>query len=627
MDFFDQQDQARKKTTRLLALYALAVASIIIAIYLVLVFLIGSEWVTGEPGTQALWNPPLLGGVMLVILPLVLISSAFKVHQLSKGGSIVATSLGGRPLQPDTSDPNERKLLNVVEEMALASGIAVPQVYLLDNEKGINAFAAGFSTCDAVIGVTRGCIDTLTRDELQGVVAHEFSHIVNGDMRLNIKLMGILFGIIMLTVVGRIMLRSALYSSTTARRRSGQKGVNPIPFIGLALMIIGTIGVFFANLIKSAISRQREFLSDACAVQYTRNPSGLAGALKKIATVPIGANVRNAHASEASHLFFGSISRFSWGSLFSTHPPIQKRLQRLDASLKLDREQAKAVPTSSTAHPSGLSMLSADTSSFKASNAGTVNMQAANTIMKAIPEELYEQAHHPVGARALIYTLVWPKSHELEELAQEACSADPQALALISHIKSRMQDVPRFLYLPLADLTVSALRLLPKPQYETFKQTVEHLTHADEKISLFEFAMTHLLLRHVDTAFYPTAPSRVRQRTLEAIRSECQQVLAGLAAWGPQDDEASALSYQEGCKALGFSASTLDSETVTLEKISNALTQLSQASPSLKYRFIEACALCTLADGNVADDQGDLLRAIADAIDVPMPPLLDQKAA
>jgi len=280
MDFFGHQERARRHTSWLVALYALAVGCIIVAVYLVFAVALAANGDGDTP--SSLWDPTLFAGVAVAISALVFAGSFFKTMQLSKGGSVVATSLGGRLVAPNTRNGDERKLLNVVEEMALAAGIAVPQVYLLDGESGINAFAAGFSPRDAVIGVTRGCVETLTRDELQGVIAHEFSHIVNGDMRLNIRLMGILFGILMLTIVGRVLLRTAYFSGGGSSRGGKKQGGNPLPFIGLALMIIGYIGVFFANLIKSAISRQREYFSDASAVQYTRNPSGISGALKKI---------------------------------------------------------------------------------------------------------------------------------------------------------------------------------------------------------------------------------------------------------------------------------------------------------------------------------------------------------
>jgi Zn-dependent protease with chaperone function len=320
MNFFEHQDRARRNTKWLVVYFIAAVALMIAAIYAVFAaaFLRGGG---------SFWHTELFAGVALGTVFVILCGSLTKTLALRQGGSAVASMLGGRPINTNTTDPDERKLLNVVEEVAIASGISVPTVYLLPEEEGINAFAAGRSPADAVIGVTRGCMTLLTREELQGVIAHEFSHVLNGDMRLNVRLIGLVFGIFCLSQIGRILIR-------TSGRRSGgsKKGGNPLPLIGIALMIIGAIGVFFGRLIKSAVSRQREFLADAAAVQFTRNPAGLAGALKKIGGLLHGSRIDNAHAEEASHLFFSNALASSWSSLMATHPPLAERIKRLDPS-------------------------------------------------------------------------------------------------------------------------------------------------------------------------------------------------------------------------------------------------------------------------------------------------------
>ena len=262
--------------------------------------------------------------------------------------------MGGRLLHPQTTDLNERKILNVVEEMAIAAGTPVPPVYLLENEEGINAFAAGHAPNDAIIGVTRGCVQTLSRDELQGVIGHEFSHILNGDMRLNLRLMGVLFGILLIGLTGYILLRSTSgygYRVRVNSRDDDRGRRNILPLIGLALYVIGYVGVFFANLIKAAVSRQREFLADASAVQFTRNPEGIAGALKKIGRLA-GSAMHEPRAAEASHMFFGNIGGV--GQLFgllATHPPLVERIRRLDPSfdgdfskVRLDAPAAEPTP-------------------------------------------------------------------------------------------------------------------------------------------------------------------------------------------------------------------------------------------------------------------------------------------
>ena len=279
MDFFAQQDKTRRKTKLLVFYFALAVAALIVAVYFAsLIIFTGAQahyHRYGEEPPFALWNPQLFLGVAAGVLAVILIGSGYKTMALAQGGSVVSEMMGGRLINPNTTDPDERRLRNVVEEMAIASGVPVPQVYVMDTEDGINAFAAGHKPGDATITVTRGCLKLLSRDELQGVIGHEFSHVLNGDMRLNLQLMGIIFGILCLAIIGRVLLQ-------TARGGGRGRGQNPLPLLGLLLLVIGYIGVFFGRLIQAAVSRQREFLADASSVQFTRNPEGITGALKKI---------------------------------------------------------------------------------------------------------------------------------------------------------------------------------------------------------------------------------------------------------------------------------------------------------------------------------------------------------
>src|SRR5262245_33763556 len=318
MDFFERQDRARRNTLQLIVYFGFGVVLMILAVYLaVLVAFTGLSASEsrhshgfGERSRPAftLWNPSWFMGAATGTLSVVLLGALYRVSGLSRGGKAVAEMLNGRPISPVTTDPDERKVLNVVEEMALASGVPVPPVYLLANESGINAFAAGHSPSDAVIGVTAGTVRLLKRDELQGVIAHEFSHILNGDMRLNLRLMGWVFGILCLAIIGRMLLQV----------RGGKK--NPLPVLGIALLVIGWAGVFFGRLIQAAVSRQREFLADAAAVQFTRNPEGLAGALKKIGGLKMGSRIKAAEAEEASHMFFGNGVGKSFLHLWDTHP-------------------------------------------------------------------------------------------------------------------------------------------------------------------------------------------------------------------------------------------------------------------------------------------------------------------
>jgi Zn-dependent protease with chaperone function len=325
MDFFEREGKARKKTTVLVVYFVIAVACIIASVYLasvVILYGVGAQQPESDQLPElALWNPMLFSYAMFGTLGVVVIGSLYKTIELTKGGSAVAESLGGRLLDPATTNPDEQKLRNVIDEMALASGVPVPKIYVLDEEKGINSFAAGHSTSDAAIGVTHGCITLLTRDELQGVIGHEFSHLLNGDMRLNLRLMGGIFGILCLAVIGRVLIYS---------RGGGSKGRNPLLLLGFALIVIGAIGVFFGRLIQAALNRQREFLADASSVQFTRNPAGLSGALQKIGGV--GSQLESARAGEASHMFFGNGLGNPFLGMMATHPPLEERIRAIDPS-------------------------------------------------------------------------------------------------------------------------------------------------------------------------------------------------------------------------------------------------------------------------------------------------------
>ncbi|MDP2398804.1 MAG: M48 family metallopeptidase [Burkholderiales bacterium] len=330
MDFFGKQAQARTKTTALVLYFVLAVILIVAAVYSASLGILHFTQVMTNDGAPValpswrsivLWDPQLFGWVVSGTLGVVLAGAIYKFLRLSRGGSAVAEELGGRLLVDDPTDADERRLRNVVEEMALAAGVPVPKVYVLDSDSGINAFAAGHNAGDAAIGITRGGMTLLTRDELQGVIGHEFSHLLNGDMRMNIRIMGVLFGIVCLTVIGRVLMHS---------RGGGNRGRAPMLLLGVALLIIGAVGVLFGRLIQAALSRQREMLADASAVQFTRNPAGLAGALRKIGSV--GARIDSPHAGEASHMFFeNGLGKPVFGWL-ATHPPLAERIRAIDPS-------------------------------------------------------------------------------------------------------------------------------------------------------------------------------------------------------------------------------------------------------------------------------------------------------
>ena len=462
-DFFENQDAAQRNTSRLVWLFGLAVIAIAVTLYALAVVVTGVQG--QDPRTGALqvdlawWNPELLSGVAIGVLIVVGGGSLYKISQLRAGGKVIAEQLGGRLLHPDTTDPHERILLNVVEEMAIASGTPTPPVYLLPDEQGINAFAAGFSPNDAVVGVTRGAVLALSRDELQGVIAHEFSHILNGDMRLNIRLMGVLHGILIIGIIGYFLMRSAMFSSMGRRSRDN----NGMIFLGLGigLIVIGSLGTFFGNWIKASVSRQREYLADASAVQFTRNPLGIAGALKRIGGFAEGSKLASPNAPEASHLFFGQALRGGLSSIFATHPPLGERIKRLDPSFQGDFESYATSAAEGTAGVAGLAPGAGEARPVSVENAvrdigqpTPAHLAYAAELLRSLPDALKQAAHEPYGARALVYSLLIdsdpaPRAIQLARLAD---FAEPGVDDVTRKLLPLCESLPAGARMPLVDM-------------------------------------------------------------------------------------------------------------------------------------------------------------------------------
>jgi Zn-dependent protease with chaperone function len=643
MDFFQHQETARRRTGLLIFYFVAAVVLIILLTYAIVagaLLLMGPDRGPPSQPALALWDPGLFAIVALGTLALVGGGSLYRVASLAGGGHTVAEMMGGRPLLPQTTDPDERKILNVVEEMAIASGTPVPPVYLLEREDGINAFAAGYTPADAVIGVTRGCIRNLTRDELQGVIAHEFSHILNGDMRMNIRLIGVLYGILLISMTGWIIFRSTSGSYEYEGRGNGERrGSNPWPLVGLALYVLGYVGVFFGNLIKAAVSRQREFLADASAVQFTRNPDGIGGALKKIGALAEGSRVAAPEAPEASHLFFGdAVGHLT--SFFATHPPLAERIRRIDPSFDGDFSRIRVATAErsrpETTGPAALRpQVRPGRGIFRLNPEDVVNrigtieprqLAYASAVLTSLPEPLKALAYEPFGARAVALALLVDRDSEavrgvqLERLAR---STEPALQDEVEKILPLVQRLAPELRLPLVSMVAPTLRRLSRDQFEVFAAGVRELIQADNQVSLFEYALHRLLFRH-PAARHGTAPSSANpSRSAELLVGPTRHVLGVLAHVGSSQPADAAGAFASGIRALGWPGAdpSLPPRDLDLRKLDRALDQLDAATPPLKRRILSACAACIGADGKVTLEEGELLRAIADSLGCPVPPL------
>ena len=627
MDFFELQDAARRKTSVLVFYYFLAVVAIIVAVYFVVALVFG-----GRGG----WDPGLFTTVAIGTLGVVAVGTLIRTAQLKQGGQAVAEMLGGRPVDASTRNAGERRLLNVVQEMALASGTPVPPVYLLEKEEGINAFAAGFSPGDAVIGVTRGCVEQLSREQLQGVIAHEFSHIINGDMRLNIRLIGVLAGILAIAMIGFGLMRTAAFSGAgyrhSRRREQGNLGM-VLLLLGIGLIVVGYIGVFFAKVIKSAVSRQREYLADAAAVQFTRNPDGLSGALKRIGGLERGSKLIAEKAEEASHLLFANGVASFLSTIMATHPALGERIRRIDPSFSGEFDLIETPQQAGTTGPAGMAVASRPTNFVATSHAVMDSIGAptpthvayAAEILKRIPDELRRVVQQPFGARAVVYGLLLDeednvRAHQLEHLQQQADEAVYNETLRLLPLLASAGAVSR---LPLAEISLSALRQLSPSQYRDFRANVHCLMEADENISLFEYTLQHMLLRHLESAFHRKAATKKSMRSLAVLRPACVDLLSSLAHVGHSDPEQAGHAFEAGMRELfPESAPAAKMTEPSLVAIDGALDELAAAVPNLKRGVMVACIACVVADRQVTVAEAELLRAVADSLGCPVPPLL-----
>jgi Zn-dependent protease with chaperone function len=641
-NFFQQQDSARRKTFELVVYFVLAILILIALVYgLLLVLSVDSAQ---EPVSH--WQPDLLLLAALGVGLVVGGASVFKVAQLASGGQAVALMLGGEEVPGTTTDARQKRLLNVVEEMALAAGVPVPPVYVLQ-EPGINAFAAGYAPGDAVVAVSQGCLNYLTRDELQGVVAHEFSHILNGDMRLNIRLIGLIFGIMALSIMGRMLM------FTSGGRSSGRNDSRGgLMLLGLGVFVLGLVGAFFGRLIMAAVSRQREYLADASAVQFTRNADGIGGALKKIGGLADGSRINNPQAAEAGHMFFANaFAGEGLAGLLATHPPLVERIRRLDPQfngqfpevrpVSADREEiesprpGRVPPFAGIPRVPGLPQVPvlgfADEAASRVGHVDPQEISCAQALHDGMPDVLRVAAQEPFSARALVYALLLDPRADLRDfqLTRLKAGAEPQDFAETMRLLAPVQALPDTHRLPLLDLAMPALRQMSPRQHRAFRAQVELLMVADQRLSLFEYTLRCVLHRHLDAQFLPQRRTRPVHSSPQRLAHPVAAVLALLAWEGQPEPDQAARAFDTGMHSYigGDHTHRLPRrEECSLAEFDAALQTLNQSVPAIKRRIVVACTACILANQQVTVREAELLRAICDTLDCPLPPLIVGKA-
>lgn len=638
MNFFAHQDQARRHTRWLVALFIAAVIFIIAITNLavaVCLWMMGGDLQGTDIATTLLNDAraPLayyftwknFGAITLMVSGAICLAIGYKWLQLRGGGKRVAESLGGTLISSNTENPDHRRLLNVVEEMALASNMPVPSVYLLKNQKGINAFAAGYGPADAVIGITQGAVEQFDREQLQGVVAHEFSHILNGDMRLNLQMMALLNGIIFISVAGQLLIRSGGNTFGFASRRSADFR---LVALGMVIFVLGSVGAFFAAMIKAAVSREREFLADAAAVQFTRNPRGIGEALKIIAGYEGGSRVFTASALEANHFFIAD----GLGPLldFSTHPPLAERISRIDPQwdgqpvtrkmiVQPRAEPAAAMHDRQRARDAAVAAVAATT--FL-----TEREQAPQVPTIAVPDGLRHQVQEPFGATAFVYALLLSTDEEVRAMQMRYIDR-AKVTGLSFQVLNTYGDLERLdasHRLPLLEKSMPALRMLSPLQYKLFKRVLLLLIRADRHFAMFEWCLLELVRHYLAADFENPRPLPPRYRRVSEVTEEFRIVLSMLAHYGHDEDQRTELyaAFHRGANTAGlYNLELMPRRHCQFDDFVTAVAKLARCYPLLKPRILKALADCARYDGKILPGEREMIAAIAAIMDCPQPDL------
>ena len=627
MNFFEHQDRARRRTRLLVLLFVLAVISIILVVDLVaLVYLRLRSDPTAPLLTQASLGAhlPVLVWVSALTAGFIGLASLFRILTLRGGGGAVARGLGGVLVGADATDPQLQRLRNVVEEMAIAAGVPVPEIYVLEQEEGINAFAAGYSPADAAVAVTGGALRTLSRSELQGVAAHEFSHILNGDMRLNIRLIGILFGILVLALIGRLML--------SVRHARTSRSAGALVAIALALIATGYIGLFFGRLIRASVSRQRELLADASAVQFTREPAGIAGALKKIAASKSG-SVLASDTEEIGHMLFAAgLSR----QLLATHPPLLERIRAIEPDFdpaELEAIRARLVPlprvaAAVIASPSGPRrrsggiMSEADQVITRIGRPDTDQIRAAAELAQAIPQPLARAARSTEWVvEAICYLLMDPDAEIRErQLLMVAEALGIEGERQVSTLLAAVPSLAPELRIPLLEIGFPTLRRRPQAELNRLMDLIDRLIRADGRVDVFEYALARLLSQQIRDAIAPTQARGAGTGRLTDGEREARDLLMILARQANPERRAAQAAFAAGLAVLGIGVGELEplASADWSDRLDRALARLDDLRIEDKLRLLRAL-IATVRYAGVSQTEVELLRAVVAALHVPMP--------
>ena len=608
----------------MVVLFLLAVVAVIFAVDAVLGII--WLWTSDAPGAAVppgvyVWGGVATAGVIFIV-------SLFNVARLGSGGAAVAKMAGARLVPSNTADPLERRLRNVVEEMAIAAGVRVPEVYVMDQERGINAFAAGWDVSGAALAVTRGMLERLTRDELQGVIGHEFSHILNGDMRLNIRMLGVLAGIVFLGSIGEFVIRSV--------RGTKEKEALAVFLIGVALFIIGYVGLFFARVIKAAVSRQREYLADASSVQFTRNPDAIAGALDQIRASAGGTLIANRYAEEMSHMFFGQSVKMWMGGLLNTHPPLDERIRRVNPRFQPSSYRTTRAESAAVIEPVSVQLTGRRTGDLattwgrspaqSAALVGTLDsgkVDYAGRLLASIPSALVEALRDPDRAGPVMAALLLAepeaaRENQLRAIPGKAVAERVRAVAPLT------RGLGLAYHLPVVDLALAAVKRLQAGAKLEIMAAIEAVINADRRVSLHEFVVLALVRSQLSER-----PKPVESRRISELRAEAATVLALVAYAGTRADPTGArdvalqAAVRAGAAVLKIPENVPSPATLTLDAASHSLEALRSLVPMQKGLLVQGLFAAVTQDGTIRVAEAGLMRVVGAVLDCPLPPLLE----
>ncbi len=652
--FFEQQHVARRNTRVLVVLFVLAVVGVVIAMDAFIASIVVMSEVGNMPDGAhyrlidvflSVPAPVYLWGAGITFA-LIVVESIRQTFKLRAGGEAIAAAFGARRVAPNTGDPLERRLLNVVEEMAIASGVRVPAAYVLDKELGINAFAAGFNVSNSIVAVTRGTLETLNRDELQGVIGHEFSHILNGDTSLNIRMMGVLAGIVVIGSLGLFIIRCAFEADDW-------RGFIAIFAAGVTVCIIGFTGLFFARLIKASVAREREFLADSSSVQFTRNPNGIAGALDQIRASERGTLIGHRYAEEVSHMFFGQSVDVWFSGLFATHPPIDERIRRVSPGFQATRyRKARPAQTAATADaeipaavvgfasgaaPGSPGARGSDAAyswgrsiTESAALVGTLDagkLDVARRLLAALPPGLRERMQTADGAcAAVIALLLAPKESVMEEQLAAARAAGAARLAEAAGAMAKdLRDLGAAFHLPVIDLALPAIKSAPADARSELLKALEAVIYADRRVSLHEFVVLTLMRSQLGQQPATVEP---KFKAIDNARAEIVLLLS-LVAYagcrpGAEGEREFAAAFRAGATEMGLGGeSPLSRDAIQLDAVGARLENLRGLAPLPTAVLVKGLFAAATADGTIRVIEAELMRMIGAVLDCPLPPLLD----